>query len=384
MQLDWNHLFPPGEPVIALPSWQHPRLLVSARQLAERWRDSDFYPAQSLRGQAYKQVVRLRAAARMSQVRRAEGRNWLLGEFLGGLIDSPMPPTVRIGTACAARKWLIRIPDAGGKPVAYIKWGGSESASRRIVREHGILCALPKGLGPLPTRVGPLNGGTALCLRPIMGQLVGRFIPRIRPRLANFLEGLAIHTPLSIDEHSGFAALAKNAPAPVLTWIEQLADQPWPVVIHHGDLTPWNLIDVSSDRVDWGGRLMAVDWEYASLSGAPFLDVAYFYLQIAVASKKLGPASAVEFTVTRLMRQPWPGLSLAHAEALMALAAYAAWRRALDDGDGADEPAQRWHRTIWDRPPLECTGSLRDLTIMPSMPAPPPVAMGPSTPRSGA
>jgi len=384
MQLDWNHLFPPGEPVIALPNWQHPRLLVAARQLAERWRDSDFYPAQSLRTEVYKQVVRLQAAARISQVRRAEGRNWLLEEFLDGLIDSPLPPTVRIGPTCAARKWLIRVPDASGKPAAFIKWGISDSACRRIVREHGILCALPKGLGPLPTRVGPLNGGTALCLRPIIGQSLARYIPRIRARLANFLEGLAIRTPVAIDEHSGFAALAENAPPPVLAWIEQLADQPWPVVIHHGDLTPWNLIDVSSDRLDWGGRLMAVDWEYASLSGAPFLDVAHFYLQIAAISKKLGPAAAVAFTVARLMRQPWPDLSQTHAVALTALTAYAAWRRALDDGDGADEPMQRWHRTIWDHPPLERSGSLRDLTIMPSMPAPPPVAMGPSTPRSGA
>lgn len=373
MPLDWNQLFAPGEPVIALPSWQRPRLLLSARQLEQRWRDSDFYPTQSVRSEVYKQILRLRAAARLSSVRRAEGRGWVLEEFLSGLVDSPRPPTVRIGTPCAAQKWMIRIRGADGKAAAYVKWGVSESACRRIVREHGILCALPKGLGPQPTRVGPLAGGTALCLHPVVGRPLGRYTRKILPRLATFLEALTIQTPLSVDEHSGLAVLARGAPSAVALWIEQLADQPWPVVIHHGDLTPWNLIDVSADRPDWGGCLMAVDWEYALLSGVPFLDAAYYHLQIAGLLKKLSPASAAAFTAARLTRQPWPGLSQCHAMALTALTAYAAWRRAIDDGDGADEPRQRWNRTIWDQPPIRRGATVTNMPVMPSIPALAPV-----------
>lgn len=368
MQFDWNNLFPPGEPVIALPNWRRPRLLISAHRYDQRWRDSGFYLALRTRTRFYKQFLRLRAAIRAMPVRRAQGRGWILGEFLDGLVDSPQPPSIWIGTAGVAQKWTIRVHDASGKPAAYVKWGFTESARRRIVREHGTLCALPKGLGPNPLKVGPLAGGMALCVQPIVGRPLGRFTRPVSARLANFLEGLSIHTPLDIHEHSGFADLAKDAPAPVLAWIDQLADQSWPVVIRHGDLTPWNLIDLSSEDSDWGGRLAAVDWDNASMNGAPFLDVTHYHLQVAGLLLKRGPASATSFVVERLMRQPWPGLSQVHATAVTALAAYAAWRRAMEDGEGADEHRQRWHRTIWDRSPAARRATLTNLGVLSPLP----------------
>jgi hypothetical protein len=369
MQFDWNHLFPPGEPVIALPNWQHPRLLLSARRYDQRWRDSGFYLAFRIRAKLYKQLLRLRAATKTTAVRYAQGDTWVLGEFLDGVVDSPHPPTVWIGTNGASQKWTVRVRGGDGEPVAFVKWGFTESACRRIVAEHGILCALPRGLGPHPLRVGPLAGGTALAMSSINGPLLGRFTRGICARLADFLEILAVQTPLPIDEHPGFAALASDAPTPISAWIEQLADESWPVVIHHGDFAPWNVIDVSKDTIDWGGCLAAIDWESAAMNGVPFLDAAHYHLQIAGLLMKLGPASATSLAVERLMRRPWPALSQVHAAAFTALSAYAAWRRSLDEGGNADEPQQRWHRTIWDRSPLAGRTTLTNMGILPRFPA---------------
>jgi hypothetical protein len=367
MPLDWNHLFPPGEPVIALPSWRHPRLLLSARRLERRWRDSDFYLAQRIRAKIYRQMLRLRAAAAVAEVRRAKGPAWILPEFLRGLVDSPQPPSIWIGTPSSSQKWTIRVPDAGGKVAAYIKWGCSESACRRIAHEHAILCAIPKDLGPQPLRVGPLDGAMALCLRPFDGQPLRRHARGTSARLANLLAGLVTHAPLPVDAHPGFADLAVDAPSPIRSWIEQLCDQSWPVVIRHGDLAPWNLIEVPGDCRGSEGRLIALDWEYASLSGVSLLDVAYYHLQIAGLLKKLGPSRAVGLTVRRLMREPWPALSQRHAEALTALTAYAAWRRAVCDGDRADEQRQQWHRAIWDRQPSRHRGISASTTMIPAL-----------------
>jgi hypothetical protein len=369
MQFDWNHLFPPGEPVIALPSWRHPRLLLSARRFDRRWRDSGFYLAFRMRAKLYKQLLRLRAATKMTSVRHAQGDGWALGDFLDGIVDSPQPPTVWIGTNGASQKWTIRVRDRDGEPAAFVKWGFSDSACRRIVGEHGILCALPKRLGPYPLRVGPMAGGTALATRPINGPLLGRFTRGVSARLADFLESFAVHTPLPVDDHPGFAALARNAPPPISAWIEQLADESWPVVIHHGDFAPWNLIDVSKDAVEWGGSLMAVDWESAAMNGVPILDVAHYHLQIVGLLRRLGPASAASLVARRLMRRPWPGLSPVHATAFTALSAYATWCRAIEEGTSPDEPRQRWHRTIWDRSPLASRTSLTNMGILSRLPA---------------
>ena len=42
--MDWNIFYPPEEPVIALPNWERPRLLISGRSVRRRWFDSTFYP----------------------------------------------------------------------------------------------------------------------------------------------------------------------------------------------------------------------------------------------------------------------------------------------------------------------------------------------------
>ena len=44
------------------------------------------------------------------------------------------------------------------------------------------------------------------------------------------------------------------------------------------------------------------------------------------------------------------------AEAIVALAAYDAYRKALADGDSPDEPLQRWQREVWSAYPRPSIG----------------------------
>jgi hypothetical protein len=346
--VDWNELFPAGEPVIALPNWDRPRLLVSARLLGRRWRDSAFYPAHRLLARGYKLLLRARTAVRIGQIRYATGGNSTVAEFLRGLVDDPQVPVVQIGTTCAAQKWTLRVADGAGKIRAYIKCGKSNFALNRLANEYKVLGALPKGMGPRLMKFGALANGSALCIAPLAGRPLRSDRSQWRPQLADFLERLNCHTPLDVASHPAFMRLAGDAPAVIHDWIDRMSGQSWPVVIQHGDLAPWNIF-ATTDNHD-GSSITALDWEFGNLQGAPYFDAAYYSLQIAALIDRLDPDSAMNYAISQLMRNPWPALEFTQAEAITALAAFEAWRTALADGDSHTEPLQQWQRAIWDRP----------------------------------
>src|SRR5579862_8581193 len=209
--MDWNQLFPPGEPVIALPDWHRPRLLISSRSLPQRVSDSGFYPAYTASAHAYRASLRLRAAAQCVEVRYAEGTRWALADYLGDLIDSPNPPSVRIGTNGAAQKWTMRITRNGGEVAAYVKWGQSRAGIRRLHHEYKILTGLPPQLGPAPLKFGNLGDGVALCLNPLPGKSL-RAPSAAAGKLADFLRRAVVGECLSIDRHPGFREISMDAP----------------------------------------------------------------------------------------------------------------------------------------------------------------------------
>src|ERR1700722_13240663 len=121
--MNWNQLFPPGEPVVALPDWQNPRILISGRSPSSRWTGCSFFPAHRTKARAYRMALRFQAFAGAGEIRNAVGESWMLRDFLGDIVDSPRPPAIQIGTPAAAQKWTIRVADASGKIAAYVKWG---------------------------------------------------------------------------------------------------------------------------------------------------------------------------------------------------------------------------------------------------------------------
>jgi hypothetical protein len=95
--------------------------------------------------------------------------------------------------------------------------------------------------------------------------------------------------------------------------VARLGTAEWPVVLAHGDLSPWNLHE-------WRGACLAFDWEYGRHSGFAYLDAAHYLIQIAGVVKRLEPLRARNLVSEAL--KPWlPARHRSHAAALSALAA---------------------------------------------------------------
>jgi hypothetical protein len=123
--------------------------------------------------------------------------------------------------------------------------------------------------------------------------------------------------------------------------LEPLADRAWPLTVHHGDFAPWNLLRASD------GTLRAVDWEYGTLEGFPYLDLAYYVLQTSALIYRRAPLSAARDASAYLSLNPRLGLNVAEARALTSLAAYDAYRKSSEEGRLPHEGLQPWRRAIW-------------------------------------
>jgi len=120
-----------------------------------------------------------------------------------------------------------------------------------------------------------------------------------------------------------------------------LAGPSWPVVVQHGDVAPWNIMQ------DSGGDVRALDWEYGSLPGFPHLDLAFYILQTAALMHRWPPEKARDYAVARLTRAPWPALEPAEALAVVRLAALDTYWKQMEDGQRRGAPLQAWRRRVW-------------------------------------
>ena len=279
--MDWQTFFPAGTPVMALPNWQRPRVYVPADRAGRRWRGSGFLPAFKPGAAAYRLALRAKAAIGCTEVRVASGEGWALGDFVRGHVAGAAWAAVSVGTAAAARKTTARLFDQSGNVLGYVKCAASPPAVARLRQELSLLAAVPPGAGPVPVAHGTLAGGEAIILTPVAGRPLR---PTAEPRaLRGLLESLTVGPPLPSREHPGLAFARENM-ADVGPWTRPLVRRPWPVVLQHGDLAPWNLF-AGAD-----GSLSAIDWEYGRPAGFPHLDLAYYALHVAALVRRRDPA----------------------------------------------------------------------------------------------
>jgi hypothetical protein len=231
--------------------------------------------------------------------------------------------------------------DGDGHAIGYLKYAEKEAARRRLQQEHVILSNLPDGVGPKPARLGALGNGKAL----LTSALSGRPLPITLPppeNLTNLLDSLIVSPPVPFESHP-WVRQAPNRENPELdAWCERLGDRNWPVVIAHGDFAPWNLLRSTN------GAVLAIDWEYGTLRGFPYLDLAYYVLQTLALVYRQTPSEALWYTTEYLSRQRSCSLNNKEAEALVRLTAYDAYQKALVDGHSAEADLQAWRRAIWE------------------------------------
>jgi hypothetical protein len=347
----WNVLFPAGTPVVALPDWRRPRLLVPARTSRQIWRGTRFYPAYRWTGRLFHLALRLRAMARLAPRAATpptlDGERDRLEDFLTEVAPVAVI-AVQVGMPGGAQKLTARLVDTDDRVVGFLKCAEQPLARSRLRNEYDVLRRLPPGVGPTPLKFGTVRGLDVLLLAPVAGRH-----PRATmdppPALHRLLASLATPQRATIEQHPWARALGDGlaSVAPVASAVEALAGRAWPVTFRHGDLAPWNLLRAPD------GRLVAIDWEYGSATGLPGLDLAQYMLQVALLVVRCSPEAALD-RATRALQSAaaldGPPLSRRESAALAVLAAYETYRASALEGLTDRDPRQVWRRAVWAAP----------------------------------
>jgi len=342
--MDWQTFFPAHSTVLALPNWESPRLFAPADQLSHRWQGAAFFPACRRRARLLRMALRLKAAAGYAQIRQSDEDMWPAGEFVRRVFPDFRWAAVYVGMAGAAQKKTARLFNSENDILGYLKTAFTEPAMRRLRNERDILSALPPGVGPEMAAYGPLADGEAMLLKPVPGRSLSPHALLPPPGIRPFLVALNTGDRADVNQHPGLQFARAHA-SDVGHYLDRLTTTAWPIVIQHGDFAPWNVF-VTGKHANAAGCYAAIDWEYTNLKGFPFLDLAYYVLTVAAVMRHLEPAAAAAIAKNLLVTYA-PRLTAPQADAMVALAAFDAYRKALDDGDSPDEPIQQWQRAIW-------------------------------------
>jgi hypothetical protein len=336
---DWTLFFPPGTSVLALPGWQRPRLYLHSQHFDKRWRASAFYPASRFRARLYRLLLRAKATAGLAGVRTVRSDGWPMGEFVRDVLPHAVSAVVLAGTPGPAQKITAQLCDERGRVVGYLKYAQKEAARERLRQEHLVLSGILRGMGPEALKYGVLGDGMALLTAPISGRQLPATLPPVTG-VTDFSMSFAASPPIPVEAHPWVRKAREGEPGTLDICFEVLANRCWPVVVQHGDFAPWNLLRRPE------GSVGAVDWEYGTLEGFPYLDLAYYLLQTSALIYRWAPAKAARNTV-RFLETLRPRLSGTEARSLTRLAAYDAYRKSLEDGNMPDTGLQPWRREIW-------------------------------------
>ncbi len=228
----WAQFFEPGTPVVALPDWEKPRLLLPA--MAERvWSKTAFYPAFRRSARLYRAYLRSRAALGLLRTRIADSASWLLPPFLAGAL-----PEVKTVVALAgAQKTILQLWDAQGRVAGYLKFARSRIARRRLAAEYRLLSSVPGGQAPRALKWGPLGDGDGLLLDPVTGHTLPASLP-VPPDVDRLPDALVVSEAAPIDAHPFAANLAGQGSFDLGFLLDRLGGRRWPVVARHGDYAP--------------------------------------------------------------------------------------------------------------------------------------------------
>jgi len=337
--MNWQRFFPKGTPVLALPSWRRPRLYVNAWNANIRWVASGLYPASKMRARVYKLWLRIRATLPWEDVRRARGR-WELENFLNAYGERNwFPSAVLVGTEGPTQKITIELRDPGGRVVAYLKYGESRVAQKRISRERSVLESLPEGLAPRALHFGRMGDGVGLLVSAVHGRRIPARVS-LPDSVVRYAASLPASNALAAVEHPWISSLCLRHGGNCSHWISALSSRKWDVMLQHGDFAPWNMF-LCRGRV-----VCAIDWEFGNREGFPGTDLAYYLLHVMALIKRWSPGRSRSYAINLLTRLDWPGLTLPEAGAIVRLTALDAYYRALSDGHDASEPLQQWRRAV--------------------------------------
>lgn len=343
MPFDWTPFLPPNTPARALPNWRNPRLYLSTYHPLQRWKESAFYPASRLGARLYRFLLRLKITAGIGEVRTVNANHWPLGEFVSDALPPLASTVILMGTQGPAQEVTVQLRDKKNHIRAYLKYAEKPAARKRLKQELFMLSNIPSGLGPEPIKFGLLGSGDALIKSALEGRPLSPTLPPPTDLLL-LLESLVVSPSIDMEAHPWIYKLrySSHSMTELDSWLEPLADKSWPVVIQHGDFVPWNLLRAPD------GKLRIIDWEYGTLQGFPYLDLAHYLLQTSALIYRRSPMEAKHCAVKYLVGQPGLELTDLQAQALVHLAAYDSYRKTSADGQLPNTRLQAWRRSIWE------------------------------------
>lgn len=337
----WRAFFPAATPVARVPVWGPPRLYLRGDTFRSRWHGSRLFTATRWPARVLRTVHRLQTTL-WPRLAESDDLLWSAASLIRATWPDGCAGALWIGTPGPAQKWTLEVWNRQSRPIGYLKFGLSPTATTRLQREHAILRSVPGTAGPEVLAFSPLGPGKAL----LLGALDGRPPPARRGLpavLTRFLRTLHTDRACSIDEHP-FARALLSGPE----WDdvrEALRGRSWPIVIQHGDLVPWNM-RAEKDTV------RAFDWEYGRLDGLPYVDAIYYLLQVDALIHRVSPRQGALKAHKALSRLA-PELSGPQRVAFLRIAAWSAFQDGREDGLSDELPLQRWRQAIW-RPADPC------------------------------
>jgi len=342
VNVDAYGVFPPGTPLLALPSWREPRVVLSnLGSPMRRWRDSAFYPATRSTARLYRLALRGKAAAGWGEVRRASYCRWRLREFIGDCLPPLGSAVLQTRPSGPAQKFTIQLHDRFGAIIGYIKYASEPLAQRRLTQEHAMLVRVPAGLGPVPLKFGQMGDGLALLVTPVRGRYVRAKLPPTR-KVLEFAYSLQVSPAIALAAHPYVCAMRERVGTRLDGIFEDLRVRTWPIVLQHGDLVPWNLRWSRNSK-----SLSAFDWEFGTPNGFPYIDLAQFIMQVAFLIYSCPPVASATYATRWLAGQSAHGLTEREARAVVRLAMFGAYTWAEEEYPDS-HPIQIWRRSIWE------------------------------------
>lgn len=339
--MDGLRFFQRNTRVVALPTWENPRLMLPAGSVQQRWRGSALYPAHRPAARLYRLALRTGVALGfVGRTRIAISDQISLCHFAREALPNVAALSVLIGTPGEAQKVSAELRDDHGRVLGYLKYGERPTAVARLRHEWEVLRGLPSEIGPRPLTFGAWADGVALVTTPVPGAAVPARLPPPSD-LATLCSQLASGVEVEVEEHPWILALRERTGYLPDAWIEPLALQGWSIVRMHGDLA-WNL------RRTRRGDLNAFDWEYGALQGFPGIDLATYIVETAQLRYGWSPRRTWEWALP-FLRRTYPQVPERALPSLVRLAALHLFQHQVEEGWDPNCPLQRWRTSLWER-----------------------------------
>lgn len=300
------------------PRWIVPSCAPLGKSVLAQWQPYNFISKLKWKGLLL--IYTLGCLGKIPGVNSVNIRHWDSQQITA--MDTSCVPVLYVGTPGPQQKVVVTfVSKDSGRPQAIMKVALGHRANAGLLREATILDELTGNdvLGA-PSLLAVEEKGKRSWQTVVTGRLTSR-------KLTSAHIDLLLHFPktdktttlleqqkLLQHEIGNNSFFSKKDRRTATLFASMICGGQIPLVLVHGDFTPWNLKKLSS------GIIAAIDWECANIAGLPLWDLCHFFFmqahlfKDAQPVKKLAANSLVQryLTEMRLDKQEFIALVLSY------------------------------------------------------------------------